>query len=82
MKVGNNKSFDVVFPEDYHDKGIAEKTVIFEVKLNALEEQVLPNLDVDVDADVDVAGREEAESLEAVPDEHASGSEEGEVDEA
>ena len=47
MKIGNNKSFDVVFPENYHDRGIAGKTVTFEVKLNALEESVLPNLDVD-----------------------------------
>lgn len=47
MKIGNNKSFDVVFPENYHDKDIAGKTVTFEVKLHALEESVLPNLDVD-----------------------------------
>jgi len=47
MKVGNNKSFDVVFPEDYHGKDIAGKTVTFEVKLNELEESVLPNVDAD-----------------------------------
>ncbi len=47
MKVGNNKSFDVVFPEDYHGKDIAGKTVTFEVKLNELEESVLPNVDTD-----------------------------------
>lgn len=47
MKTGNSKSFDVVFPENYHDKDIAGKTVTFEVKLNALEELILPNLDVD-----------------------------------
>ncbi|MBP6058565.1 MAG: trigger factor [Nitrosomonas sp.] len=47
MKMGNSKSFDVVFPENYHDKDIAAKTVTFEVKLNALEESVLPNLDAD-----------------------------------
>ncbi len=45
MKVGNNKSFDVVFPEDYHGKDIAGKTVTFEVKLNELEAPVLPNVD-------------------------------------
>lgn len=47
MKVGNNKSFDVVFPDDYHGKDIAGKTVTFEVKLNELEEPVLPNVDAE-----------------------------------
>lgn len=45
MKAGNSKSFDVVFPEDYHGKDIAGKTVTFEVKLNELEASVLPNVD-------------------------------------
>jgi trigger factor len=47
MKVGNSKSFDVVFPEDYHGKDIAGKTVTFEVKLSELEASVLPNVDTD-----------------------------------
>lgn len=47
MKVGNNKSFDVVFPEDYHGKNVAGKTATFEVKLNELEEPILPNVDAD-----------------------------------
>ncbi len=45
MKVGNNKSFDVVFPEDYHGKEMAGKTATFEVKLLELEEPELPNID-------------------------------------
>lgn len=47
MKVGNNKSFDIEFPEDYHSKDIAGKTVTFEVKLTELDESVLPNVDDD-----------------------------------
>ena len=47
MKVGNNKSFDVVFPDDYHGKDIAGKTVTFEVKLNELEEPILPDVDAE-----------------------------------
>lgn len=47
MKVGNSKSFDVVFPEDYHGKDIAGKTVTFEVKLSELEASVLPDVDAD-----------------------------------
>lgn len=45
MKVGNNKSFDVVFPEDYHGKEMAGKTATFEVKLLELEEPELPDID-------------------------------------
>jgi trigger factor len=47
MKAGNSKSFDVVFPEDYHGKDVAGKTATFEVKLNKLEEPVLPDVDAD-----------------------------------
>jgi len=47
MKVGNNKLFDVVFPDDYHGKDIAGKSVAFEVKLQELEEPILPNVDAD-----------------------------------
>lgn len=47
MKAGNRKSFDVVFPEDYHGKDIAGKTVTFEVELTELEEPVLPVVDAD-----------------------------------
>jgi len=47
MKVGNHKSFDVVFPEDYHGKDVAGKIVTFEVELNELEASVLPNVDAD-----------------------------------
>lgn len=48
MKPGNNKSFEVVFPEDYHSKDIAGKTVTFEVKLILLEESVIPKVDADL----------------------------------
>ncbi len=47
MKVGDNKSFDVVFPEDYHGKAVAGKTATFEVKLKEVEEPILPNMDAD-----------------------------------
>lgn len=47
MKTGNNKSFDVVFPENYHGKEIAGKTVTFEVALKELEEPVLPTVNAE-----------------------------------
>ena len=45
MRPGDDKSFDVVFPEDYHNKDLAGKTVTFEVKLISLEEPVIPIVD-------------------------------------
>ncbi|WP_295627590.1 trigger factor [uncultured Nitrosomonas sp.] len=47
MKAGNHKSFDVVFPQEYHGKDVAGKTVTFEVKMNELEAPILPTVDVE-----------------------------------
>lgn len=45
MEAGQQKSFDMTFPEDYHSKELAGKAVTFTIKLNQLEEPVLPNVD-------------------------------------
>lgn len=45
MKAGENKSFEMTFPADYHAAELAGKTVIFEVTMNAVEEPKLPELD-------------------------------------
>lgn len=45
MEVGENKSFEVVFPEDYHGKDLAGKTATFEAKLKEIEEPELPPID-------------------------------------
>ncbi|MCB1984987.1 MAG: trigger factor [Burkholderiales bacterium] len=45
MNVGEEKSFDVTFPEDYHGKEVAGKTVTFEIKLKSVELPVLPEVD-------------------------------------
>ncbi len=47
MKAGNHKSFDVVFPQEYHGKDVAGKTVTFEVKMNELETPILPSVDAE-----------------------------------
>lgn len=44
MQAGEEKTFDVVFPEDYHGKEIAGKTVVFNVKLKSVELPVLPEI--------------------------------------
>lgn len=45
MEIGQQKSFDMTFPEDYHSKELAGKAVTFTIKLNQLEEPILPNVD-------------------------------------
>lgn len=45
MKKGEEKSFKITFPKDYHAKEHAGKEVEFKVKLNALKEVKLPELD-------------------------------------
>ena len=45
MNKGQTKSFEVVFPEDYHGKEIAGKAVTFDVTLNKVETAKLPELD-------------------------------------
>lgn len=45
MKVGESKTFEVTFPEDYHGKELAGKTAKFDVTLNRVEEPRLPEVD-------------------------------------
>lgn len=45
MKVGETKTFDVTFPEDYFAKELAGKTATFTATLNAVHEAQLPELD-------------------------------------
>lgn len=52
MKTGEEKSFDVVFPEDYHTDSVKGKTVSMEVKLGAILEEELPELNDDFAKDL------------------------------
>lgn len=45
MKAGEEKSIDVTFPEDYSAEELAGKEAQFEIKLNGVEEPVLPEID-------------------------------------
>ena len=47
MKVGETKSFDMTFPEDYHGKDVAGKQVTFSVTLHGVEAPKLPELDAE-----------------------------------
>jgi len=47
MKAGEEKTFDMTFPDDYHGKEVAGKKVSFTVTLNAVEAMKLPEIDAD-----------------------------------
>ncbi|MBR4236531.1 MAG: trigger factor [Clostridia bacterium] len=45
--VGDDVEVNVTFPEDYHEKSLAGKPVVFKVKINSIKEKELPALDED-----------------------------------
>lgn len=47
MKAGKSKTFELTFPEDYHAKELAGKTVTFEVTLNQVAGPKLPEVDAE-----------------------------------
>jgi trigger factor len=44
MSVGEQKTIDVTFPEDYQNKELAGQAVQFEIELKSVKESVLPEL--------------------------------------
>ena len=60
MKAGETKTLDLTFPEDYHNQELAGKAVQFEVTVNAISENELPELTDDFVQDVS----DEAETVE------------------
>jgi trigger factor len=47
LKVGESKTFDLAFPEDYHGKDVAGKTAQFTITLKQLEWAHLPAVDAE-----------------------------------
>jgi trigger factor len=52
VKAGDEKSFDVVFPEDYHAEDLAGKPATFTVNVKEIKEKIVPELDDAFAADV------------------------------
>jgi len=48
MKPGDDKEIIVTFPEDYHNKNLANLEINFKVSLKEIREEVLPELDDDL----------------------------------
>jgi len=66
MKPGGVKSFDVKFPNDYHSKDLADKTVTFEVKLLELNKPILPSIDSDFAKSLGIVSGEMQELRNAI----------------
>ena len=47
MRIGETKSFELTFPEDYNSKDVAGKKVVFTITLNHVEEPKLPEINDD-----------------------------------
>jgi len=45
LKAGEEKDLDLVFPEDYHAKNLAGKSVVFHVKINFVKTPNYPTID-------------------------------------
>ncbi|MBW4061550.1 trigger factor [Candidatus Saccharibacteria bacterium] len=45
MKKGDEKSFDIRFPDEYHESTLAGQVVTFKVKINSVKELILPAVD-------------------------------------
>lgn len=52
MNFGEEKDITVTFPEQYHSEELAGKEAVFHVKVNAIEETVLPEADDEFAKDV------------------------------
>lgn len=55
LKVGEAKTFDLAFPEDYHGKDVAGKTASFTITLKQLEWAHLPEVDAEFAKSLGVA---------------------------
>lgn len=47
LKVGDEKTFDIRFPNTYHEKTLASQVVTFAIKINGVTDLVLPEVDGD-----------------------------------
>ena len=47
LKIGDLKEFELTFPEDYFEKKLANKKVLFKVKVNAINKIELPEINDD-----------------------------------
>ena len=64
MKKGEEKDIPLTFPEDYMAPELKGKDVVFKVKVNEVKTRVVPELNEDFYADLNMEGVTDKESLE------------------
>ena len=52
MKPGDEKEFNVRFPKDYSNKKLADLDITFQMKLNEIKEEILPEIDDELAKDL------------------------------
>lgn len=70
MMPGEEKDINVTFPEDYHAEDLKGASVVFKVKVHEVKEAVVPELDDDFFADLNMEGVNSKEALEKVVEEN------------
>ena len=60
---GEEKELNLTFPEDYHSKDLAGAEVVFEVKVNDVTREVLPEIDEEFVEDQNIQGVDTVEQL-------------------
>lgn len=70
MMPGEEKDINVTFPEDYHAEDLKGAPVVFKVKVHEVKEAVVPELDDDFFADLNMEGVNSKEALEKVVEEN------------
>ncbi len=66
LNVGDTKDLDLTFPEDYGNKELAGKAVVFTVKVNKISESTMPTLDDEFVKNLGITDCETVEQLKAV----------------
>lgn len=59
LKAGDEKAITVTFPEDYGNKELASKEAVFDIKVNAVEEAELPELNEAFFSEFGAAGKDQ-----------------------
>ena len=64
MKTGETKDIKLTFPKDYHSEDLKGQKVTFKVTVKEIKETVIPELDKDFFADLNMEGVDSKETLE------------------
>lgn len=63
MKVNEEKSINLKFPENYHATDLKNKDVVFKVKINEVKEKILPEIDNEFFKDLGIEGIDNLDKL-------------------